>query len=140
MSKTTQETLNPANYPFKTIIPTRFVDVNAGNHISNIAIIQMFEDARARFYDDLGFEIVCDEFVLMIVSNTIDYFAEAHWPHDLEIYCKIENIGNSSFKVRQLAIQNGKAVASCLLTTVHTQNGRAVPINANLRDRLTIKG
>ncbi len=136
MPKPKPEILNPANYSFKITIPTRYVDINVGNHVSNIAIIQMFEDARARYFKKIGVEIVFDGFVIMIASNTIDYFAETHWPHDLEIYCKIENIGNSSFKVRQLAIQNGKVMASCLLTMVLTQNGKSAPIGDELRLKL----
>jgi acyl-CoA thioester hydrolase len=136
MPRPNPEILNPANYPFKIIIPTRFVDINIGNHVSNIAIIQMFEDARARFYAAREIAIVSGDEMLMIVSNTIDYIKEVHWPHDLDIYCKFEKIGGASFQLRQLAVQNSKPVATCLVTSVNTKNNKTAPINEDLRAKL----
>lgn len=136
MSKLSVETTNFETYSFRTIIPTRFSDVNAANHVSNIAIIHMFEDARARFYEKLGIEIVGKNYVLMIVSNLTNYYAECQWPTDFEVFCKISKIGNSSFEISQLGRQNGTNIAALNMVSVYTENGKAKPIPKDFRRAL----
>lgn len=128
MPKPTSEILNPANYPVHVTIPTRWVDMNLAGHISNISIIELLEEARERYYKEIGLKTIQPSSLFMIVSNVIDYLAECFWPDDLETYIRIEKIGNSSFQVRQLALQNSKPIATCLVTTVHTQNGKSAPL------------
>lgn len=137
MPKPSPEALEPNNYAHHLKIPTRFTDLNVGNHVSNISIIQIFEDARARFCLENGIEIVNPEFVLMVVSNKIDYMAECFWPAPLFIHSKIGKIGNASFEISQLAIQDNKPVAICTLTIVHTKSGKACAISEDLKTKIT---
>ncbi len=137
MSKLPDEIQITENYKFRTIIPTRFSDVNAANHVSNLAIMHMFEDARARFYQELGIDIVAQDYVLMIVSNHLNFFAECHWPDEFEVFCKISKIGNSSFEIVQLGRQNGINIAALNMVSVFTRNGKAAQMPEDFRRALS---
>ncbi|WP_240008024.1 acyl-CoA thioesterase [Pseudaquidulcibacter saccharophilus] len=135
MPRPDPEILNPANYPYKVDVPTRFTDLNVAQHVSNTALVQMIEDARARFLIQYGAEF-SGENVLMVVTNKVDYLAECFWPAPVEIYVKVSKVGNSSFELYQLAVQEGKAVGLSTLTMVNVVGGRASALTEKLKANL----
>lgn len=137
MPKLSDHIKESEDYKFCVKIPTRFSDVNAASHVSNLAIMHMFEDARARFYKSLGIEIIGRDYVLMIVSNQLNYYAECHWPIDFEVSCKVSKIGNSSFEISQMGRQNGELIATCQLTSVYTQGGKSQSIPQSFKSMLS---
>lgn len=127
MSKLSLEILNINNYSFEIEIPPRYSDVNIAAHLSNIAIIQLFEDAREKFLLEIsGGQKV--KHIMMIVSNKTDYISECFYPEPLKIFCRINKIGNSSLEIIQLATQNNEPKAATTIVLVNTIAGKPMPL------------
>lgn len=137
MPKPDKELLSIENYKYSIDLPTRFTDLNVGHHVSNTALIQIIEDARARFLLENGFVIAGDG-VLMVINNQIDYVAECFWPAPVNIHIKVQNIGNTSFTLNQLVIQEGKVVVLSTLTMVNVKNARPSPLSEDGKAKLEL--
>jgi hypothetical protein len=68
--------LDAARYPFDLEITTRFADLDPNDHINNVAIAAVLEDARVRFNEALGFRTVIRSLRAMVASVSIDYLAQ----------------------------------------------------------------
>ena len=68
----------------------------------------------------------------------IDYRAELHYGHDIEVRTYLSRLGNSSFTVTQEAHQKGELTNLGHTVLVHFdhQTKKAVPIEGELREAL----
>lgn len=127
MSRSELWRLDRAGYPFTAVAQTRFGDLDVLGHINNVAMASLFENGRVRFNRSLNFAHIPGERWL-IANVTIDYLAEAHFPHDVIIASGIGRIGRTSWTIASAAFQADMCVALCDTVVVYTEGQQALPI------------
>lgn len=128
MPKPDPALLDPARYPYHLDVPTRFGDLDTNNHINNVAMSGMFEDARVRFHLVNGYMASLGPRKTMIASFAIDYLGQAYFPDPLEFHVGVEAMGRTSHTIVQLALQHGQPVALARSIVVCTLDGRPDPL------------
>ena len=125
--------LDPARYPFAHQITTRFADIDPNQHLNNVALAALMEDARVRFNLALGSAIKIGERRAMVASVAMDYLSQGHFPDPVTVHCGVERTGNSSWTVAQLLIQSGRPVAFARSVLVAIADDRPSPIAEDYR-------
>lgn len=125
--------LDPARYPFAHTITTRFADIDPNQHLNNVALAAMMEDARVRFNMTMGSAIKIGERRAMVASVAMEYLSQGHFPDPVTVHCAVEHIGNSSWTVVQLLAQNGRPVAFARSALVAIADDRPTPIAEDYR-------
>ncbi|HEX4847953.1 MAG TPA: thioesterase family protein [Novosphingobium sp.] len=125
--------LDPARYPFAHTITTRFADIDPNQHLNNVALAAMMEDARVRFNMSLGSAIRIGERRAMVASVAMEYLSQGHFPDPVTVHCAVEKVGNSSWSVVQLLVQNGRPVAFARSALVAIADDRPTPIAEEYR-------
>lgn len=125
--------LDPARYPFAHQITTRFADIDPNQHLNNVALAALMEDARVRFNLALGSAIKIGERRAMVASVAMDYLSQGHFPDPVTVHCGVERTGNSSWTVVQLLIQSGRPVAFARSVLVAIADDRPSPIAEDYR-------
>lgn len=128
--------LDPARYPFTHAATTRFADVDPNQHLNNVALAAMMEDARVRFNLAIGSAIKIGERRAMVASITMDYLAQGHFPDPVAVHCAIEGIGRTSWTIIQLLAQGGKPVAFARSVLVAIADDRPTPVADDYRLQL----
>ena len=125
--------LDPARYPFTHTITTRFADIDPNQHLNNVALAAMMEDARVRFNLAMGSAIKIGERRAMVASVAMEYLSQGHFPDPVTVHCAVERIGNSSWTVVQLLAQHGRPVAFARSALVAIADDRPTPIAEDYR-------
>ena len=128
--------LDPARYPFTHYTTTRFADVDPNQHLNNVALAAMMEDARVRFNLAIGSAIKIGERRAMVASITMDYLAQGYFPDPVAVHCAIEGIGRTSWTIIQLLAQGGKPVAIARSVLVAIADDRPTPVADDYRLQL----
>lgn len=128
--------LNPARYPFVHTVTTRFADVDPNQHLNNVALAAMMEDARVRFNQTIGLKVKIGERRAMVASVGMEYLAQGHFPDPVDAHCGIEQVGRTSWSIAQLLTQDGRAVAFARSVIVAIANDRPAPVPADYRELL----
>ena len=120
MAKPDRWRLSPASYPFTAAIPTRWADLDLLGHINNVSMAGLFEEGRGRFNRSLELHRGDKATRWLIAAVDLNYLAEAHHPHDVNIASGIGRVGEKSWTILSGAFQNGVCVATCDTTLVYT--------------------
>lgn len=128
--------LDPARYPFAHTITTRFADVDPNQHLNNVALAAMMEDARARLNLALGRLIQIGERRAMVASVAMEYLSQGHFPEPVTVHCAIEGVGRTSWSIVQLLEQGGRGVAFARSITVAIEHDRPILVPDDLRAAL----
>ncbi len=136
MAKPEAWRLDPAAYPFRFDVATRWADLDLLGHINNVSMAGLFEEGRGKFTHSLDMHRGSPDIRWLIAGVEIAYLAEAHHPGSVTIASGIGRIGTTSWSVMSAAFQNGKCVATCETTTVYTDGGGAVAVPGHYRAKL----
>lgn len=130
--------LDPACYPLKVTVPSRFRDLDTLGHINNVAIGSFYEEGRAA----LNRTAFPPEFRrahkmrMLIVDVHIAYLAEAHYPGDIEVCAGIGHVGRTSYRIDLALFQTGACAGVCETVLVNTDGERPAPIPDEGREAL----
>lgn len=127
---------DPARYRFTHHTTTRFADVDPNQHLNNVALAAMMEDARVRFNLAIGDAIRIGQRRAMVASVTMDYLAQGHFPDPVAVHCAVEGVGRSSWTVVQLLVQNAAPVAFARSVLVAIADNRPTPVADDYRTLL----
>lgn len=128
--------LNPDLYHQHVTVRPRFQDLDPLNHVNNVAMAAMFEDARVRFNHPMRDHFQTDTVRTMVAGQTLNYINECHLRPDLGFHLGIGRMGTSSWVVQACAWQGETPVLLAEATLVATRNGKACPIPEPLRSLL----
>ncbi|MEM7728142.1 MAG: thioesterase family protein [Pseudomonadota bacterium] len=128
--------LDPDLYFEHVTVRPRFQDLDPLNHVNNVAMAAMFEDARVRFNHPMRRHFQTDTVRTMIAGQTLNYVNECHLRPDLDFHIGIGRMGRSSWVVHGCAWQGDKPVLLAMATLVTTRDGAACPIPDSLRAML----
>jgi acyl-CoA thioester hydrolase len=128
--------LDPARYPFRCQIETRYRDLDSNLHINNGVFATLLEEGRVRYHRASQFGNISGdpELSAMVASVAIEYLGESHFPEPLDMHVGAARIGNSSYELCQLVMQRGEAVAFARVTMVCMKHGKPFALPANHRE------
>lgn len=124
--------LDPAHYPHRETIQTRFQDLDPLGHINNVAMAGLFETARVRFNRAMGLA-GWHGHRWLVANITVNYLAETFFPDDVEIATGIGTIGTRSWTILAVASQNGEPVATCDAVIVMSPSGGVTALAPDFR-------
>ena len=97
---------SPASYPFLVDEKVRLSDTDRQGHVINVSFSFFLEAGRTAIVLENEGLLEPDCF-FVIVTTTIDFIGELHYPGFITIANGMERIGRSSFGVRQALFQGG---------------------------------
>lgn len=101
------------------ILIPRITEVNQANHISNLAIMAWFENARADISQLLDNDPNGKEFISVIARIDCQFKSEVFYGSEVEIKTIVAAVGNSSITINQKAFQKGVLAAESTTIIVH---------------------
>lgn len=133
--------LDPAIYPHKIEITTRFGDMDIARHLNNVAIARFYEDARVRFnWEVLGVANAdvgaSTAFRPLIAHVAIAYLREGNFPDPILAATGVRELGRTSFVIASALFQNGGALGTCDSVIVLTDANGPAPVPADIRAKL----
>ena len=128
--------LDLARYPFTHMVTTRFADVDPNQHLNNVALAAMMEDARVRFNQAIGLNVKMGERRAMVASVGMEYLAQGHFPQPVDAHCGIEQVGRTSWSIAQLLTQQERPVAFARSVIVAIAEYRPAPVPDDYRELL----
>jgi len=132
--------LDPSNYPFTLDIATRYSDMDAHQHVNNVAIARLFEESRLRFALFSRAKPVHElreQARVVAVSLLINYLGEVSYPEPVTVAVGVNRIGTSSFTLSCLMLQLGKPVAHSRATLVRSEGSGGLPLPMEMVEALT---
>ena len=106
--------LDPAAYPHRQTVQTRFQDMDVLGHLNNVAFAALFETARTKFNREA--ELWGKRFSgrrAVVAQMEIHYLAEGSYPEDVEVATGIGHLGNRSWGILACMFQHGRPIATC---------------------------
>lgn len=135
MAKPDPALLDPARYPFRCTIEPRFGDLDVNQHINNVAMAGILEDARVRFNRASDYFSRMSRGTSMVASIGIEFLGQSYYPDPLEVAVGFARVGTSSFTVHQLVSQRGRPIALATVVLVCVgEDGAAVALPDAFRD------
>lgn len=128
--------LNRELYHESVTVRPRFQDLDPLNHVNNVAMAAMFEDARVRFNHPMKDHFQTQTVRTMVAGQTLNYVNECHLRPDLEFHLGIGRMGTSSWVIQACAYQDETPVLLAMAALVTTRDGKPCPIPEGLRAML----
>lgn len=127
-------------YVFWTRDTVRFSDVDRYRHINNVAIATYCETGRVEFAERLWPGSTAGETAgWVIVKLTVAFLAQAHYPGEVQIGTRVQQVGRTSATIVQGLFKDGTCFATSEAVLVWVDlghQGGAVPFPAGLEARL----
>lgn len=131
---------SPYTYRFEHDI--RWRDLDALNHVNNAMYFTFFEEARIRFFDELGQGgvIVPKDVGTILAHIECDFLSPVLYPDTLSIGCGVTRIGTKSFSISHDIFSDAQQKIVCTSNSVivmlnYTTN-QTVEIPDHLRSEL----
>ncbi|OYW90454.1 MAG: thioesterase [Alishewanella sp. 32-51-5] len=127
----------------KTLIKVRGYHLDIYQHVNNARYLEFLEEARWGYLEDSGdIEWFAKHGLAWVIVNiNINYRVAATMGQTLEVFTRFSKIGSKSAVVSQeVRIAGSDAVAADAQVTfvcLDQKTGKAVPIEGELRERLT---
>ncbi|MCK8136557.1 thioesterase family protein [Pseudoalteromonas sp. 2CM28B] len=96
---------------FTEKVMPRFSETDALGHINNTVLPVWFEAARVPIFKFFTPDLNPHNWKLIIAKVEVSFVGELFYAHEVKINTSIEQIGNSSFVIRQEAWQQDKCCA-----------------------------
>ena len=116
-----------------------FADTDALGHINNTTYPYWFENARSDLFEIFTPGLDPKNWKLILARVEIDFIAQGDFGKTVEIQTSLEKIGNSSFTVLQVAVQENHEIARGKCTMVHFDYSKqkAIPLSDFQRGELS---
>lgn len=127
-------------YPFVTVHPIRYGDLDPNNHVNNAVIATYFEIGRTEFFAREGLRLTEEGRGLSLARIAIDFHREILYPGRVEIATGVMRIGNSSVAFDQAVFVEGvrHASAEAIVAQIDLSARRSTPWSRAQRDKLTM--
>lgn len=124
---------DPAAYPFRHEVRSRWGDMDSLGHLNNVAIARYYEDARVTFHE----QAVPGRLRIVLAEITIRYLSEAHHPGLYTVGTGVARLGTSSVTHLSGLFLDGVAVGACRSVVVHTGPDGPAPLPDDARAGLS---
>lgn len=130
--------------PVVVAFDVQWADMDAFGHVNNARYFTWFESARIELFRRIGLATGGTPEVGPILAHTsCDYLQPVEWPARVETATHVVRLGRTSFEMAyECAVKGGDgktpvARGKGVVVLVDYRSGRPVPINTEIRERLT---
>lgn len=118
------------SYPLLINEKMRLSDTDRQGHVNNVSFSFFYEAGRAAIVLE-NEKLLLPDCFFVIVTTTIDFVGELHYPGIVTVANGVERIGNSSITVRQALFQEGRcaSVSSSTIAQVNIAAKSAQPLS-----------
>lgn len=113
-------------------------EMDAFNHINNVAYFRYFETGRVEFFNQTGlWQFFVEENIRIVVAKLeCNYLNEIVHPAEIEIMVGIKKIGNTSLTVHQIIKINGHIAAhgEGIIVATNPETGKSTPWTEKLKE------
>jgi acyl-CoA thioester hydrolase len=100
------------DFPASTYDKVRYADTDRQGHVNNAVFATFCETGRVEFLFDPEQPLYPPGAAFVIARLALDLRAEVRWPGTVEIGTRVEQIGRSSFTLKQALFQGDRLVAT----------------------------
>ena len=118
--------LEPARYPFRYDVDTRYADLDPQGHVNNVALIEIIQEGRLRFHRKSKFDEALKGRLGMIASFSVDYLDVAQYLSPCSVHIGVLAIGRTSHTLVKLVTQNETPIALAKAVVVCVKDDRPV--------------
>ena len=111
MHRIDRSRLAGAQFPLACEISTRVGDADMLGHINNVAVIALFQEVRSTLITSAPGLPRNPPLRPVVAGMTVEYVAEMHWPHPVEVLTGVLDLGRTSVTVGQVIRQHGRDAA-----------------------------
>ena len=135
MTRLDRNRLEAGRFPHTHSVATRFSDVDLIGHVNNVAVGALLQEARYHFIVDTNL-LGTAQCQLVIAAVSIEFANDMFHPEPVAVSTGILEIGRTSFRVAQVARQNGRIGAYAETVQVTRDASGSIPLPAEWRDML----
>lgn len=123
---------------YATILPIRWGDMDAMNHVNNTVYFRYMEQARIEWLESLGYGTgQHNEEGPVIVNASCTYLVPLVYPGNVEVRMLIGHPGRSSLPTHyELRLQGNEklyATGDAKMVWINPASGRSIPLPDNMR-------
>jgi acyl-CoA thioester hydrolase len=121
--------LDPARYPYSCVLEPRFGDLDVNQHINNVAMAGLVEEARVRFHRATGLIESLNGLTVMVAALNIAFVGQTFYPDPLDARVALAGAGRTSYRLAILMLQRGVVVvqAETVLVCMGESGPTALP-------------
>lgn len=123
-----------AAYPLHTLMQLRFGDVDHNRHLNNVAQARLFEEGTAILHRQASSQPKTGRGV--VAQHTLRYLSQGSYPAPLTLGSGILRIGNSSYEIEQILLQEGRPVSTCNTVVVYLEDKCPTALPPHWREAL----
>ncbi|WP_246943984.1 acyl-CoA thioesterase [Bacillus pinisoli] len=126
------------NYEIEVVV--RFGETDALGHVNNASYFVYLEEARVRFFQELGYPMETKNWNFILASTKCDFVDQAYFSQALRIITTVSHIGTKSFTLHHDIVDSltkkviAKGTATIVYFDFHEQ--KSAPIPESLRNQL----
>lgn len=112
-----------ADRPFRHSLrlQTRFTDCDMLGHVNNNTYLSYFDLGKARYFEKaLGPLFDFGRITVAIVNINVDFYEQAFFTEDLDVWTRVTAIGNKSLTLEQRVVNAATGHVKCRAVTVMT--------------------
>ncbi|MGM9988581.1 MAG: acyl-CoA thioesterase [Bacillaceae bacterium] len=124
-------------------ISVRFGETDMFGHLNNTVPFIYFEEARTKFFEQIGFMDVCfdENYPGIVVTADLqcDYVKQVFYGETLRVYVKVAKLGNSSVDLHYKTVNQKDElcfVGRGLIVHVGKTTGKSIPWPAEWREKM----
>lgn len=121
-------------------VTVRFGETDALGHVNNASYFIYLEEARVRFFQELGFPMDTTNWNFILASTKCDFVGQAYFSQSLKIITTVSHIGNKSFTLHHEIVDSktNQVIARGTATIVYFdfKEQKSTPIPESLRRHL----
>lgn len=126
---------------------TRFCETDALGHINNTSYFIYLEEARIKFFQELGYKMDLNDWKFIVASTKCDFINQGYFNQKLSVLSSISKIGRTSFTLEHQIIceETNKTIAKGSAVIVYfnfkEQRSEVIPdqFRAELENHLEVK-
>lgn len=117
-------------FSFSIPITIRFSETDMLGHMNNVSPFIYFEEARIEFLKSIGL-FDSKQAVPIVADLQCDYHKQVFFGEKLNLYVKIDHLGNTSLDIHYMALNEKKKIALTgrgRMVMIHPETGKPIPI------------
>lgn len=124
-----------------TLMPIRWGDMDAYQHVNNTTYFRYMEQARVEYLEGLGYSILPENTAPVIINASCTFLIPLTYPGNVEVRMFLGAPGRSSFmssyEIRIKDDDTLYATGEAKIVWTDVASGKSVPIPEDLRVRLS---
>lgn len=129
-------------WPVSIDLPVAWGEMDAFQHVNNVAYLRWFESARIAYFEATGMMERMKETGLgpILARAALEYRRPVTYPDRVTVGCTISSVGNTSFVMKyRVHSQSQSALVAegdSVVVMVDYRSGQKVPVDASLREAI----